>query len=172
MNNTINNTSINFQAKMSLADDLAKNIRLQKISKAFEEKTAKRYPQYELQLRRPDDLSQDKLEIAIDRGVNDDLVLREHVLTPNATEKFMKLSDNKIIQKLTKLLSIVKKRDTYQDNIGHDIGKLESKYGELEQLTYEAILEDTEQNLKAKNLEKLSKDPILSDYTDSWNILS
>ena len=72
MNNSINNSPINFHAKMTLYNDLAQNVRLQKIAKEFEAKTQKRFPQYEIGLQRPGDLSHDKLEIAIDRGISDD----------------------------------------------------------------------------------------------------
>lgn len=171
MNNSINNSPISFQAKMILADDLAKNVRLQKIAEKFEAKTAKKYPKYELCLQRPEDLSQDKLEIAIDRGISDDLSLRQHILTPNATENFMKLSDNKIIQKLTKLLSIVKKRDNLWENFGNDVGKVERKYGiEFDQHTYDTMLDDAIDQIGSKNREKLSKDTILSDFVESHHI--
>ena len=172
MNNSINNSPISFQAKMTLADDLAKNVRLQKIAKAFEEKTAKKYPKYKLSLQRPEDLSQDKLEIAIDRGTGDDLSLRQHILTPNATEKFLKLSDNQIIQKLTKLLGIVKKRDKVWENFGDDVAKVEKKYGiEFDQGTYNSMLDDAIDQIGSKNREKLSKDTILSDFVESHHIV-
>lgn len=173
MNNSINNSPISFQAKMTLAGDLAKNVRLQKIAKAFEEKTAKKYPKYELSLQRPEDLSQDKLEIAIDRGISDDLSLRQHILTPNATKKFMKLSDNQIIQKLTKLLGIVKKRDNvWGGNFGNDVAKVEKKYGiEFDQSTYNSMLDDAIEQIGSKNREKLSKDTILSDFVESHHIV-
>ena len=144
----------------------------QKIAKAFEEKTAKNYPKYELSLQRPEDLSQDKLEIAIDRGIGDDLSLRQHILTPNATEKFMKLSDNQIIQKLTKLLGIVKKRDNVWENFGNDVAKVEKKYGiEFDQSTYNSMLDDAIDQIGSKNREKLSKDTILSDFVESHHIV-
>jgi len=172
MNNSINNSPISFQAKMTLADDLAKNVRLQKIAKAFEAKTQKRFPEYEIALQRPEDLSQDKLEIAIDRSISDDLSLRQHILTPNATEKFMKLSDNQIIQKLTKLLGIVKKRDNVWENFGNDVAKVEKKYGiEFDQGTYDSMLDDAIDQIGSKNREKLSKDNILSDFVESHHIV-
>lgn len=172
INNSINNSPINFKAKMTLYNDLAKNVRLQKIAKEFEAKTQKRFPQYEIALQRPEDLSQDKLEIAMDRGIGDDLSVRFHVLTPNATEKFMKLSDNQIIQKLTKLLGIVKKRDNVWENFSNDVGKVERKYGiEFEQETYDKMLDDAIDQIGSINREKLSKDTILSDFVESHHIV-
>ena len=165
------NNYVNFKAKVSLVDDLAKNTRLQKIAKELEAKTAKKYPEYEMILGRPEDLSQDKLSIVMNRGVNDDLTYREHTLTSKATEKFMNLSDNGIIQKLVKLLGIVKKHDNYHDNIANDIAKLESKYGvEFDQDLFERIYNITEDKVNSTNFEKISKDSVLSDYENSFNI--
>ena len=172
MNNSINNSPINFQAKMTLYNDLAQNIRLQKIAKKFEAKTQKRFPQYEIGLQRPEDLSNDKLEIAIDRGISDDLSERVHVLTPNATEKFMKLSDNQIIQKLTKLLGMVKKRDNVREKFSDDVIKLEKKYGiEFNDETYDMMFGDAIDQVSLINHAKLSKDTILSDFVESHHIV-
>lgn len=172
MNNSINNSPINFQAKMTLYNDLAQNVRLQKIAKEFEAKTQKRFPQYEIGLQRPEDLSHDKLEIAIDRGISDDLSVRFHVLTPNATEKFMKLSDNQIIQKLTKLLGMVKKRDNVWEKFSSDVRKVEKKYGiEFNQETYDMMFDDAIDQVCLINHEKLSKDTILSDFVESHHIV-
>lgn len=174
MNNSINNSPINFQAKMTLFNDLAKNTRLQKIAKEFEEKTAKKFPQYELQLRRWElSPNQDKVSIAINRGISDDLSLREFVLNEHGVEKLMKLSDNKIIQKLTKLLGMVKKHDKFLDGFENDVAKLEKKYGvEIDQDSSYTIYKESLEQIQTENLKKIIKDPVLSEYAESWNIFN
>lgn len=169
-----NNSNVNFQAKMSLADDLAKNLRLQKIAKEFEERTAKKYPQYEIQLRRWEgSRNQDKVSIAIDRGISDDLTMREHVLNERGFEKLMTLSDNKIIQKLTKLLGIVKKRDQFLDSFENDVAKLEKKYGvEIDPDSSFTIYKESLEQIQTENLKQISKDPILSEYAEGYNIFN
>ena len=57
--------------------------------------------------------------------------MRFHVLTPNATEKFMKLSENQIIQKLTQLLGMVKKCDNVWEKFSSDDRKVEKKSMDL-----------------------------------------
>lgn len=168
-----NNNNVNFQARMFLSGKTLKNsTRWQKIAEKFEEKTAKRFPEYKMELFQDNRFfSTDRLSISIDRGSSDDLCLREHILTPAATDNLMKLSDNKIIQKLTKLLNIVKKRDKMMDQLPDDIAKLEKKYKiELNQREYESMVEPIQESVLRENYVKIQEDPILSDYTESSNI--
>lgn len=163
-----NNNNVNFQARMFLSGKTLKNsTRWQKIAEKFEEKTAKRFPEYEMEVFK----NPDEFVIYIDRGPDDDLRLRGHILSSTATDNLMKLSDNKIIQKLTKLLDIVKKRDTMMDQLPDDIAKLEKKYKiELNQREYESMFEPIQKNVLRENYVKIQEDPILSDYTESSNI--
>lgn len=174
MNNSINNSPINFQAKMILFDDLENKVRLKKIAKEFEAKTAKKYPQYEVQLGRPGyPPKRDNLEIAIDRGISDYLIARVHILKKDATEKLMELSDNEIIQKLIKLLGLVKKHDNLMDNINKDVVKIESKYGvELDGKLFDEIYDAVGYKVNSEILEKISKDSIFSDYAESQHIFN
>lgn len=165
-----NNNNMNFQAKMFLSGKTLKNsTRWQKIAEKFEEKTVKRFPEYEMEVFK----NSDEFVIYIDRGSDDDLCLREHILSSTATDNLMKLSDNKIIQKLTKLLDIVKKRDTMMDQLPNDIAKLEKKYGiQLDQNSYDRVSDTIQDKVNSANYVRIAKDNILSDYVDSTNIIA
>lgn len=165
-----NNNNVNFQARMFLSGNmLEKSPRWQKIAEEFEAKTAKKFPKYEMEVIKF--ASSKNLSIAIDRGVGDDLSLRTHTLSASATKKFLELPDNKIIQKLTQLLKLTKKRDKMMNQLPNDIAKLEKKYKmELNQREYESMVEPIQKSVLRENYVKIQEDPILSDYTESSNI--
>ena len=84
----------------------------------------------------------------------------------------MKLSDNQIIQKLTKLLGMVKKRDNVWEKFSSDVRKVEKKYGiDFNQETYDMMFDDAIDQVCLINHEKLSKDTILSDFVESHHIV-
>ena len=167
-----NNSNINFSAKLSLVGDLAKSSRWQKIAKEFEAKTSKEFPNYELSVSVDNPEYMNKFFIAIDRGESDDLCMRGHILNDKATEKILRLSENKVIKKLTKLLNIVKNRDDFMDAIPFKMAKIEEVLGiDLSQKTYDLIYDLTRYDVNSKNRKILSRDSVLSKYHDSFNIM-
>lgn len=165
-----NNNNVNFQAKMFLMNRTLENsARWQKIAEKFEAKTAKNYPEYEMELFKF--AKSGRFSITIDRGSSDDLCPRKYALAPSALEKLMQLSDNKIIQKLTKLLDIVKKRDKMMDQLPDDIAKLEKKYGiQLDQNSYDRVSNTIQDKVNSANYLEIAKDDILSGFVYETNI--
>ena len=154
----IRNNNINFTAKMYV-DKSVQNPRFKQLASVVTEQT-KSSPNYEIRMFQEGD----KFEVYIDRGNADDLSTRSFLLTEAGSNALSKLSDNKIVQELKKMLNLVKTNDRVYDNLYDDVSKFETKYGvELSQGTYENITDEVYEVTRDKVASKIWDDSVLAD---------
>jgi len=162
------NQNTNFKAKLKLEGSYNESPRWQTIAKDFETKTAKKFPEYNVKLQ---ELPENKMKICLDKNPDvDRFYLHEHTLSEDATKELVDLPNNKIINKLTKLLNLCKGWDKLTSELPDDIEKLGKKYGlALDSDFCDKVTESFEEVLLNDNYVEIYCDDILSDYIATSN---
>lgn len=161
----VNNNNINFTAHLDLTKVKLERNRWKNVAKIFEEKTQKDL--YTLELTD----SGKQLDIYAFPEDFDDV---EHscTLTKEATKKLMETSDEKISQKLIKLLNIFNHQDTTRKTAIEFLKKLQKddKYGTLTfpnykngDSIYDRLFIPVMDKMKADRIAATERDTILKD---------
>ncbi len=162
---TVNNNHQNFTARLDLTNIKLNKTRWKNISKMFEDKTQKANYTFELSD------SNRQLDIY---ALPDELEDVEHscTLSKEGTKKLMEESDEKITQKLIKLLNIFTHQDNVRTTAVEFLQKLEKsdKYGTLitpyykdGDSIYSKIFSPVIDKMKADRIAATERDTILKD---------
>lgn len=162
---TVNNNNINFTARLDLSNVKIEKNRWKNVAKMFEDKTKETPYTFELSDRGK------QLEIYAFSEALDDV---EHccTLSKDGTKRLMEASDEKITQKLIKLLNIFNHQDNTRMRAVEFLNTLEKndKYGTLERpvykngdTIYDRIFFPVIDKMKADRIAATERDTILKD---------